>query len=350
MLAAASRRIGRRGAVERAEGRGHRTSTKVWKFRVIDAAKVPNANIGGGRDEDWRRRARDEGAKTPDRRIQVLTRKKPGVGSVVLYRRPRLPTGISPWRRASAAAGDRHSVMLDAARPLARRGFEVDARQRPRFMYHVLQILRARRRADSLPGSEWWSDRSELPGALLGDPPRAETDEAGPGARARHSEALVARARRRPDLGRRSHPSGSGQGDRLGHLQRGARRLVRRGPDPPHTAGRSRRTPACWLPRCLARLLGADDLEALVDEDAAVAVAALAPLLGPESAIAMPPPARLLHPPCAYPFSPPKSTITQASSPTVQASCPGGMLNASPGLYSCSEPSSMRTVIRPDRT
>jgi hypothetical protein len=50
--------------------------------------------------------------------------------------------------RPPLAIGD--SVMLDAARPLARRGFEVDARQ-GRFMYHVLRILSARRRAHSLP-------------------------------------------------------------------------------------------------------------------------------------------------------------------------------------------------------
>jgi hypothetical protein len=46
------------------------------------------------------------------------------------------------------AIGD--SVMLDAVRPLANEGFEVDARQ-GRFMYHVLRILRTRHRQDTLP-------------------------------------------------------------------------------------------------------------------------------------------------------------------------------------------------------
>jgi hypothetical protein len=61
------------------------------------------------------------------------------------------PPGYHPGDqpRPPLAIGD--SVMLDAARPLAGRGFEVDARQ-GRFMYHVLRILRARRRAHSLPG------------------------------------------------------------------------------------------------------------------------------------------------------------------------------------------------------
>ena len=60
------------------------------------------------------------------------------------------PPGYQPGDqpRPPLAIGD--SVMLDAARPLARRGFEVDARQ-GRFMYHVLRILRSRRRAHSLP-------------------------------------------------------------------------------------------------------------------------------------------------------------------------------------------------------
>ncbi len=60
------------------------------------------------------------------------------------------PPGYHPGDepRPPLAIGD--SVMLDAARPMARRGFEVDARQ-GRFMYHVLRILRTRRKAGSLP-------------------------------------------------------------------------------------------------------------------------------------------------------------------------------------------------------
>src|SRR5687768_16753819 len=41
---------------------------------------------------------------------------------------------------------------------------------------------------------------------------------------------------------------------------------------------------------------------------------------------------------------------THASLPTIQASCPGAMLIASPGPYSASLPSSMTTFIRPATT
>jgi hypothetical protein len=50
--------------------------------------------------------------------------------------------------RPPLAIGD--SVMLGAARRLARAGFEVDARE-GRFMYHALRILRRRGRRDRLP-------------------------------------------------------------------------------------------------------------------------------------------------------------------------------------------------------
>ena len=53
---------------------------------------------------------------------------------------------------------------------------------------------------------------------------------------------------------------------------------------------------------------------------------------------------------CAYPFNPPKSSSTQSSSPTIHASCPGGMWKASPGPNSCSLPSSIFNAIRPCTT
>jgi hypothetical protein len=52
----------------------------------------------------------------------------------------------------------------------------------------------------------------------------------------------------------------------------------------------------------------------------------------------------------AYVAIAPKSTTSQASSPTTQASCPGSMRAASPGPTSPSVPSSITTFIRPERT
>ena len=50
---------------------------------------------------------------------------------------------------------------------------------------------------------------------------------------------------------------------------------------------------------------------------------------------------------CAYPFRPPKSSSTHTSSPTIQASCPGGIWKVSPGPNSRSVPSSIFNAIRP---
>src|ERR1700752_435229 len=47
---------------------------------------------------------------------------------------------------------------------------------------------------------------------------------------------------------------------------------------------------------------------------------------------------------------PPKSTVRDASSPTVHASCPGAIEKTSPGPSSPSVPSSIMTFIRPERT
>jgi hypothetical protein len=58
---------------------------------------------------------------------------------------PRHPKSDPP----PLAIGD--SVMIAAARRLARRGFEVDARE-GRFMRSALRILRTRRRRDTRPG------------------------------------------------------------------------------------------------------------------------------------------------------------------------------------------------------
>jgi hypothetical protein len=46
----------------------------------------------------------------------------------------------------------------------------------------------------------------------------------------------------------------------------------------------------------------------------------------------------VLGSPLAYSSAPEKSSHTQASSPSIQASCPGGMVPASPGPNSCSVP------------
>jgi hypothetical protein len=50
----------------------------------------------------------------------------------------------------------------------------------------------------------------------------------------------------------------------------------------------------------------------------------------------------------AYVSIPVKSTWTQGSSPTTQASCPGGITTTSPGPTSFSVPSSIRTTMRPE--
>src|SRR5271166_4753378 len=46
----------------------------------------------------------------------------------------------------------------------------------------------------------------------------------------------------------------------------------------------------------------------------------------------------------------PKSMLINGSSPTTHASCPGGIDPTSPGPNSASEPSSIRTTIRPEMT
>ena len=50
----------------------------------------------------------------------------------------------------------------------------------------------------------------------------------------------------------------------------------------------------------------------------------------------------------AYAGEGPKSTTSHASSPTIQASCPGSIRTTSPGRASPSVPSSMTTFIRPE--
>ena len=51
----------------------------------------------------------------------------------------------------------------------------------------------------------------------------------------------------------------------------------------------------------------------------------------------------------AYTASP-KSMLIKGSFPTVHASCPGGIEPTSPGPNSASDPSSIRTTIRPEMT
>src|SRR5918997_1297180 len=54
--------------------------------------------------------------------------------------------------------------------------------------------------------------------------------------------------------------------------------------------------------------------------------------------------------PVAYRSAPANSNHTQGSSPTIHASCPGGITAACPALASASVPSSIKTFVRPEST